>query len=34
MYNLYTLKNGLRVITEKNDGVNSISVGVMVKNGS
>lgn len=34
MYNLYTLKNGLQVVTEKNDGVNSISVGVMVKNGS
>lgn len=34
MYNLYTLKNGLRVVTEKNTGVNSISVGVMIKNGS
>lgn len=34
MYNLYTLDNGLRIVTEKNDGVNSISVGVMVKNGS
>ncbi|MDD6794166.1 MAG: pitrilysin family protein [Clostridiaceae bacterium] len=34
MYNLYTLKNGLRVVTEKNDSVKSISVGVMVQNGS
>lgn len=34
MYNFYTLKNGLRVITEKIDGVNSISVGVMIQNGS
>ena len=34
MYKLYTLKNGLRVVTEKNDGVNSISVGVMIQNGS
>ena len=34
MYNLYTLDNGLRIVTEKNDSVNSISVGVMVKNGS
>ena len=34
MYNFYTLKNGLRVITEKVDGVNSISVGVMIQNGS
>lgn len=34
MYNLYTLKNGLRVVTEKNTGVNSISVGIMIKNGS
>ena len=34
MYKLYTLSNGLRVVTEKNDGVNSVSVGVMVKNGS
>lgn len=34
MYNFYTLKNGLRVVTEKVDGVNSISVGVMIQNGS
>ncbi|MBE6049450.1 MAG: insulinase family protein [Clostridium sp.] len=34
MYNLYTLNNGLRVVTERNDGVNSVSVGIMVKNGS
>ncbi len=34
MYNIYTLKNGLRVITEKIDYLNSISVGVMVQNGS
>ena len=34
MYNTYTLKNGLRVITEKIDHLNSISVGVMVQNGS
>ena len=34
MYSLYTLKNGLRVVTEKNDSVRSISVGVMVQNGS
>ena len=34
MYNLYTLKNGLRVVTERNDGVNSVSVGVMIQNGS
>ncbi|MBE6071003.1 MAG: insulinase family protein [Clostridium butyricum] len=34
MYNTYTLKNGLRVITEKIDHLNSISVGIMVQNGS
>ena len=34
MYNIYTLKNGLRVVTEYIDHVNSISVGVMVQNGS
>ena len=34
MYNTYTLKNGLRVITEKINHLNSISVGVMVQNGS
>ena len=34
MYNVYKLKNGLRVVTEYIDHVNSISVGVMVQNGS
>ena len=34
MYNLYTLKNGLRVVTEYIEHVNSVSVGVMVQNGS
>ena len=34
MYKLFTLNNGLRVIAEKNDGVNSVSVGIMVQNGS
>ena len=34
MYQLHTLKNGLRVVTEKNNGVNSISVGIMIQNGS
>ena len=34
MHNLYTLKNGLRVVTEKISESNSISVGVMIKNGS
>lgn len=34
MYNIYRLKNGLRVVTEYIDHVNSISVGVMVQNGS
>jgi predicted Zn-dependent peptidase len=34
MYNTYTLKNGLRVVTEKIEYLNSISVGVMVQNGS
>ena len=34
MYNLYTLKNGLRIVTEKNEAVKSVSVGVMVQNGS
>ena len=34
MYNTYTLKNGLRVITEKIERLNSISVGIMVQNGS
>lgn len=34
MYNIYTLSNGLRVVTEYIEHVNSISVGVMVQNGS
>lgn len=34
MYKLYTLKNGLRVVTEQYQGVNSISVGIMIQNGS
>lgn len=34
MYDLYTLKNGLRIVTEKIEHVNSISIGVIVKNGS
>ncbi|NLK95670.1 MAG: insulinase family protein [Clostridiales bacterium] len=34
MYKLYTLKNGLKVVTEKNEWVNSVSVGIMIKNGS
>lgn len=34
MYNFFTLKNGLRVVTERLEGVNSISVGVMIQNGS
>ena len=34
MHNLYTLKNGLRVVTEKISESNSISVGVKIKNGS
>ncbi|NME81788.1 pitrilysin family protein [Clostridium sp. SM-530-WT-3G] len=34
MYNTYTLKNGLRVVTEKIEHLNSISIGVMVQNGS
>lgn len=34
MFNLYTLDNGLRVVTEYIEHVNSISVGVMVQNGS
>src|SRR5471030_1997878 len=34
MYNTYTLKNRLRVVTEKIEYLNSISVGVMVQNGS
>lgn len=34
MYSTYTLKNGLRVVTEKIEHLKSISVGVMVQNGS
>lgn len=34
MYNTYTLKNGLRIVAEKIEYLNSISVGVMVQNGS
>ena len=34
MYNTYTLKNGLRIVTEKIEYLNSISVGVMIQNGS
>ena len=34
MHNLYTLKNGLRVVTEKISESNSISVGIMIQNGS
>ncbi|AOR23288.1 M16 family metallopeptidase [Clostridium taeniosporum] len=34
MYNMYTLNNGLRVITEKIDHLNSVSVGIMIQNGS
>ncbi|NFS27382.1 insulinase family protein [Clostridium botulinum] len=34
MYNTYTLDNGLRVITEKIDALNSVSVGIMIQNGS
>lgn len=31
MYNTYTLKNGLRIVTEKIEHLNSISVGVMFR---
>lgn len=34
MHKVYTLKNGLRIVTEKYQGVNSVSVGVMIQNGS
>ncbi|QAA33201.1 M16 family metallopeptidase [Clostridium manihotivorum] len=34
MYNLYTLSNGLRVVTEYIDHVDSISIGLHVENGS
>ena len=34
MYSLFELPNGLKVVLEKNDYVNSISVGLWVENGS
>ena len=34
MYNLHTLDNGLRIVTEKIEHCNSISIGVMIQNGS
>jgi predicted Zn-dependent peptidase len=34
MYNFFTLKNGLRVVVENIDYVNSVSVGLWVENGS
>ena len=34
MFDVYTLNNGLRVVTEYIEHLNSISVGVMVQNGS
>ena len=34
MFEIYTLDNGLRVVTEYIEHVNSVSVGVMVQNGS
>ncbi|MGL5478012.1 MAG: M16 family metallopeptidase [Clostridium sp.] len=34
MQKTFVLNNGLKIISEKVDGVNSISVGVMIKNGS
>lgn len=34
MFELYTLDNGLKVVTEYIDHVNSVSIGVMVQNGS
>lgn len=34
MYNIFKLNNGLRIVTEYIEHVNSISVGVMVQNGS
>lgn len=34
MYNIYKLRNGLRVVTEYIDYVNSVSIGIMVQNGS
>ena len=34
MFEIYTLDYGLRVVTEYIEHVNSVSVGVMVQNGS
>lgn len=34
MYNIFTLKNGLRVVVENIDYVNSVSVGLWIQNGS
>ena len=34
MYNLFKLNNGLRVVVENIDYVNSVSVGLWVENGS
>jgi predicted Zn-dependent peptidase len=34
MYNFFTMKNGLRVVVENIDYVNSVSVGLWVENGS
>lgn len=34
MHKIFTLENGLKIVTEKIDGVNSVSVGVMIQNGS
>ncbi|AIY83822.1 MAG: insulinase family protein [Clostridium baratii] len=34
MHKIFTLKNGLRVVMDRIDGVNSVSVGVMIQNGS
>lgn len=34
MHKIYTLKNGLRIVAENNSYVNSITVGVMIQNGS
>ncbi|WP_297631347.1 pitrilysin family protein [uncultured Clostridium sp.] len=34
MHKIIELENGLKIVMEKIDGVNSVSVGVMIKNGS
>ena len=34
MYNIFKLKNGLRIVTERMENVNSVSVGLMIKAGS